>query len=415
MSTTSTRRRIAVKDDEVVTPLELFFDLVFVYALTQVTALLATHLNLRGMVQGLVVLALVWWCWVGYSWLGNVIRADEGLARAAFIAVVATMFIAALAIPESFADLPGGVSGPMTLAVCYAIVRYIHLGLFWYAARNTDDADLAQTLLRFGTVATASVIVIITGAALGGDAQLALWIVAVGIDYFGTKFIGPGGWRLYYPKHFNERHGLIVIIAIGESIVSIGVGATELPVSWPLIIGAVLGIFLCAMLWWVYFDVTTIAAEHVLSEAEGAERTALARDGYSFLHLPMVAGIVLAALGLKKALTYIAGGVSDGTAHSWHDQLHGIPQVAIHLGPAVYLLALVTFRYRIVRSIGTSRPIAALALLATIPIGSHIPVMYDLLLVTAILTGLVIFEYVRFAETRHRIRYGHDLFPPHDH
>lgn len=415
MSTTPARRRIAVKDDEVVTPLELFFDLVFVYALTQVTGLLATHLNPRGMVQGLVVLALVWWCWVGYSWLGNVIRADEGLARAAFIAVVATMFIAALAIPESFADLPGGVSGPMTLAVCYAIVRYIHLGLYWYAARDADDGGLRQTLLRFGTVGTASVIAMITGAAFGGDAQLALWIVAVTIDYIGTQFIGAGGWRLYSPKHFNERHGLIVIIAIGESIVSIGVGATELPVSWPLITGAVLGIFLCAMLWWIYFDVTTIGAEHMLAEAQGTEQTALARDGYSYLHLPMVAGVVLTALGLKKALTYIAGGLSGDTVHSWHDQLHGIPQVAIHLGPAVYLLTLVAFRYRVIHSMGYTRQLAAVALLATIPLGSHMPVMFDLLLVTTILTALVVFEYVRFAETRHRIRYGHDLFPPHDH
>lgn len=397
------RPRVIVKDDALVTPLELFFDLVFVYALTQVTALVAAHLDAIGLVRGAIVLALVWWCWAGYSWLGNVIRADEGATRAAFIAVMAAMFVASLAIPEAFEDLPGGLSGPMVLAACYAVIRYVHLGIFWYTARSSGDTGLASTLLRFGSVATVSVVLLIVGAQMDAAARTWLWGAAVLVDYAGTQMIGAGGWRLFAPKHFSERHGLIIIIAIGESIVSIGVGASDLPVSASLVVAASVGIVLCAMLWWIYFDVTAIAAEHRLAETEGATRTALARDAYTFIHLPMVAGIILMALGLKKALAYIGG--ADG--HSWHDALHGLPLWALHLGPALYLMSLAAFRYRIIKTVGESRPITAALLVASAFAGSHMPVMWDLAIVTAILVGLVAFEAIMFYETRERVRHGH--------
>lgn len=401
------RPRVTAKSNESVTPLELFFDLVFVYALTQVTALLATHLSMRGLLEGMVVLALVWWCWVGFSWLGNAVVADEGATRVFFIAVMAVMFVASIAIPESYVDLPGGLSGPMVFAVCYALVRYIHLGLYGYVARSGGDRDLSRTLFSFGAVASASIALMIAGAAVGGTAQLVLWIGAIAIDYVGTQLINPAGWRLSAPRHFSERHGLIVLIALGESIVSIGVGATDYPVAVPLIVAAVLGIVVSAMLWWLYFDVTALAAEHILAESQGRDRTARARDAYSYLHLPMVAGVVLLALGLKKSLSYI----STADDHTWRDSLHGIPLWALHLGPALYLLALVAFRYRNVGTFGTSRPVAAVLLVVSAPLGGAIGVLTDLGVVAAILIGLVVFEAVRFAETRHHIRHGHELDP----
>jgi low temperature requirement protein LtrA len=296
------------------------------------------------------------------------------------------------------------------LAVCYALIRYAHLATFWHLARASGDEGLAATLLRFGAVATASVVAMLIGAAVGGNAQIWLWGAAVLIDLVGTQLIGASGWRLAAPRHFSERHGLIIIIAIGESIVAIGVGATDLAISAPLVIAAILGVTLSAMLWWVYFDVTAIGAEQRLAAATGAERAALARDAYTFIHLPMVAGIVLMALGLKKSLSYIGG----AAGHSWHDSLHGIPQWALHVGPALYLLALVAFRYRNIRTIGETRPIAAAVLIATAPVGSHIPAMWDLVLVTAILIALVAFEATRFRETRHRVRFGNEASPPAD-
>jgi low temperature requirement protein LtrA len=407
---TSVRQRIqAVTEDAKVTPLELFFDLVFVYALTQVTALMAEDLSGRRVLEGMIVLALVWWCWVGYSWVGNVAQADEGWARGAFIGVMATMFVAALAIPEAFEDFPGGLDGPLVLALCYGIVRVVHLGIFALAGRAVDDPGLIHQLLRFGIVMTLSIALMIAGALVGGDAELVLWLAAVAVDYVGTQVIGASGWRLHSPAHFSERHGLIIIIALGESIVAIGVGVTSAAISTQIIIAGALGIALVAAMWWPYFDVTALAAERAFARREGVERTRLARDAYSYLHLPMVAGIVIAALGLKKVLGYVAG--EDG--HDWGDSLHGIGLAALHAGPALYLLALIAFRFRIVGSLGTSRLMAAAALLATILLGGQIGVLLDLLVVAGIMVALIAFEAVRYAEDRHRIRHqgGHTPTP----
>ena len=407
---TSVRQRIqAVAEDAKVTPLELFFDLVFVYALTQVTLLMATNLSGRRVVEGMVVLALFWWCWVGYSWLGNVAQADEWWTRGAFIVVMATMFVAALAIPEAFHDSPGGLNGPLVLAVCYAIVRFVHLGIFAVAGKAVDDPGLLHQLVRFSLVTAPSVILLLAGALAGGDAELVLWLGAVAVDYVGTQLIGASGWRLHSPAHFSERHGLIIIIALGESIVAIGVGVTNASISTQVVIAAVLGIGLVATMWWPYFDVTALVAERRFSRQEGVERTRLARDAYSYLHLPMVAGIVIAALGLKKVLGYVAG---DG-GHDWSDSLHGIGLAALHVGPAVYLLSLVAFRLRNVRSLGKARLVTAVTLLVTIPLGARIGVLLDLLVVAGIMIALIIFEAVRYAENRHRIRHegGHGPTP----
>jgi len=405
MSTSARQRIQAVTENASVTPLELFFDLVLVYALTQVTSLISGNLTGRGVLEGMIVLALMWWSWVGYSWLGNTVRADEGWARAAFIVVMAALFVAALTIPESFDDFAGGLEGAVVLAVCYAIVRFVHLGFYAYAARSAGDAGLMRQLARFGVVTGISVAFMFAGAAAGGNAQIVLWLAAVAVDYVGTQVIGAGGWRLNSPGHFSERHGLIIIIALGESIVAIGVGASGRPIASDVIVASVLGIALVAAMWWVYFDVTALAAERRLARAEGVERTRLARDAYTYIHLPMVAGIVLGALGLKKVEAYVGG---DG-GRDWSDSLHGIPLVGLHGGPALYLLALVAFRLTMVGSLGKSRTIAAAVLLVTMPLGARIGALPDLLLVTAVMAGLIAFEAIRYAEDRHRIRHldGH--------
>jgi low temperature requirement protein LtrA len=411
VSTTVRQRIQAITDEASVTPLELFFDLVFVYALTQVTALMSgteeNPLSGRTILEGLIVLTLVWWCWVGFSWLGNTVRADEGFARATFIGVMAIGFVASLAIPESFNDLEGGVSGPLTFAICYGLIRFAHIGIYAFTARTVRDSGLLHQLRRFCGVALLSVGLMVIGAVVGGDAQIVFWLGAVFVDYVGTQVIGAGGWRLQAPGHFSERHGLIIIIALGESIVAIGVGASALPVGTALIISAGLGILLVAAMWWVYFDVTALAAERRLARAEGVEQVRLARDSYSYLHLPMVAGVVIAALGLKKVLGYVAG--DEG--HDWNDSLSALPVWSLHGGPALYLLSLILFRIRNVRSISKSRSVAIVLLLATAPLGTRIGALPDLLLVTATLAGLIAFEAIRYAEARHRIRHEEEHRP----
>ncbi|MGL4178633.1 MAG: low temperature requirement protein A, partial [Dermatophilaceae bacterium] len=246
-----------------VTPLELFFDLVFVFALTQVTALLADDPTLRGLVRGVLLLGVLWWCWVGYSWLSNLAQADEGVVRPAMFAGMATMFVAALAIPEAFDDRPGGLSGPVAFAVCYLMFRLVHLGLLWVV--GAGDRELHRQLLRFVPSLAIGTSMLLVAANTSGTVQLWCWAAALAGDYLGTVAAGASGWRLRAPGHFAERHGLIVIVALGESIVSIGVGVTELPVSWPIVVGSVLGLGVAAALWWVYFDLTSRMAEHALT------------------------------------------------------------------------------------------------------------------------------------------------------
>ena len=278
----------AITERATVTPLELFFDLVFVFALTQVTALMADQPSAEGVLRGILILSVLWWCWVGYAWLGNAVRADEGVIRLSMFGAMAAMFVLALTIPESFDDLPGGLTGPVVFAVGYFVVRVAHLLLFLAVSR--DDPTLRRQVLRFTPSVILGTSFLLIASQLDGPAQTAIWATALVADYLGTMLAGASGWRVNSAGHFAERHGLIIIVALGESIVSIGIGVTELPVSWPIVIASALGLALAAGLWWAYFDVAALDSEHALAAADGEKRARLARDGYSYLHLPMIAG-----------------------------------------------------------------------------------------------------------------------------
>jgi low temperature requirement protein LtrA len=298
-----------VPEEARVTPIELFFDLVFVFSLTQVTALMAEEVTARDIVRGLLVLALLWWSWVGYAWLANVVQAEEGLGRVAMFGAMAAMFVMAVSVPEAFDDLRGGLDGPVVVAFAYLAVRVLHLVMFFVL--SGDDPGLRRQVWRFSPSVIGSTAVLLVASQLEGPAQTLTWVAALIVDYFGTILGGASGWRLRSASHFAERHGLIIIVALGESIVAIGVGVAQVPISWPVIAASVLGLTVAGCLWWAYFDVVSIVAERLLRRAEGEERARLARDAYSYLHMPMVAGVVLVALGLKKVLEY----VGDTEAH----------------------------------------------------------------------------------------------------
>ncbi|MGW6378130.1 low temperature requirement protein A [Rhodococcus sp. NPDC055112] len=385
-----------------VSPLELFFDLVFVFALTGVTALMAGDTSARNLVRGVLVMAVLWWSWIGYTWLANVVRADEGFARVAMFFAMGSMFIVALTIPEAFDDLPGGLPGPVVFAVGYFFVRLMHLVTFWLA--SADDAQLRGQLLRFVPSMVAGTTLLLIASQLSGTAQTLMWLAALVADYLGTLF-GGAGWRLNSASHFAERYGLIIIVALGESIVSIGIGVTALPISWPIVVGSLLGLAVSGLLWWAYFDTTTLAAERALSAATGETQIRLARGGYTFLHLPMVMGIVLISLGLKKVLNY----VGDGSHHTLTDPLYGIPLVALFGGAALFLLGLAAFKVYVTRLMGPvnlGRITTAVVIVALIPLAWHLPALASLGLLTAALLALILFETVRFAEHRDEIRHG---------
>ncbi|MGI8651266.1 MAG: low temperature requirement protein A [Geodermatophilaceae bacterium] len=406
MTTTAGRgtgraRMQAITERATVTPLELFFDLVFVFALTQVTALMADQPSAVGVVRGMLILSVLWWCWVGYAWLGNVVRADEGVIRLAMFGAMAAMFVIALTIPESFDDLPGGLPGPVVFAVGYFVVRVAHLLLFLAVSR--DDPQLRRQVLRFAPSVVLGTSFLLIASQLDGPAQTALWATALVADYVGTMLAGASGWRVNSARHFSERHGLIIIVALGESIVSIGIGVTELPISWPIVVASALGLALSAGLWWAYFDVAALDSEHALAAADGERRARLARDGYSYLHLPMIAGIILLSLGLKKVLGYVGG--DDG--HSWVDPLYGVPLAALYGGVALFLLAHIGFRLRTTGVLEWPRLVAVVLLLVAIPAVAALPSLVTLAVLTALVAALVCFETFRYAEKRDKVR-GHE-------
>jgi low temperature requirement protein LtrA len=367
-----------------VTPLELFFDLVFVFAITQVTALLADNSTWGGVLRGMLVLAALWWAWVAYAWLTSTLDVDEGGVRLAMLASLGAMLIVALAVPGAFGD------DAVLFGAAYLLVRLLHLVL--YAIVGRDDPDLLGAVFRLAATAIPGASLIVLAGFLEGDERIAVWILALAIDYIGPAVIGAGrGWHIA-AEHFAERHGLIVLIALGESIIAIGVGA-GLELVTGVIVAASLGIVVVSALWWLYFDIAAILARTRLMQASGVEQANMARDAYSYLHLPMVAGIVLFALGLKTTL----GAVDE--------ELETVPAVALCGGTALYLLGHVAFLVRTTGRVFRRRTIGAAVLLALVPVALAIPAIAALALVSAVCCLVVAYEAIRHREHRVQVRH----------
>lgn len=393
-------RVVKAQEHSSATTLELFFDLVFVFALTQVTAMMAHEASWTGLLHGLLVMGIVWWCWVCYSWLGNVVRADEGFARLAVYVAMGGLFLMALTIPEAFHDFEGGLSGPMVFAVCYLLVRAVHIGLFVLVSR--DDAGLRAQVVAFSATTALSTLLLLLAAGLHGTAQVLLWAAVLLVDYGAVLLLGNREgrtWRLRSPRHFAERHGLIIIVALGESIVALGVGVADKPISWAVVAASVLGLSVSGSLWWAYFDLDSLRAEHRFSRLEGKARVVFAQHAYTYLHLPMLAGIVLLALGLKKVLTYVADG---DTAHA----LDLVALVALLGGVAMFLLAHLAFEARTGCGLSWPKVGALVAVLAMIPVGHalHLPALIPLAALAVVLAALNVWETVAALETRDEVR-----------
>ncbi len=292
----SRRRGAVMREGDRVTPLELLFDLVFVLAITQCTALMAQEPTWHGLAKGLLVLGVLWWSWVGYAWLTSVVDPEEGVVRLTIFGAMAALLVAALCVPEAFDQ------SALLFACAYGVVRIAHIVLFLLASRDEPELRRSVTGLAIGTAV--GVGLLIGASFLDGVAQGAMWALALGLD-MGEPFVfGADGWKLS-PGHFAERHGLIVLIALGESIVAIGAGSA-IGIDAGVVLAAVAGTVVAGALWWLYFDVVALVAERRLTNAaKGREQNNIARDSFSYLHFPMVAGIVLVALGMKKTLGHV--------------------------------------------------------------------------------------------------------------
>ena len=366
-----------------VTPLELYFDLVFVFAFTQVTTVLSNNPTWSGLGHGLLILTALWWAWAAYAWLTNTVDPGVGAVWGALLVAMAAMFVAALAVPDAF-----GRHG-VAFGVAFLIVTVMHLTLYALAARG--DRDLLTAILRIAPWPLTGAALILTAGFVDGEAKALLWLAAIVIGFFGPLLTGVSGWRVQ-PAHFVERHGLIVIIAIGESLVAIGLGERRVGLTTGVTVAAVLGFVVATSFWLAYFDFFPIRGQQLLSDRTGVQRTALARDIYTYLHLPMVTGIVLFAFSMKTTLAHVG------------DELDAIPALGLCGGPALYLLAYVALRVRITRTVSRGRLVAALACVALIPVAMSVPALVALALVAAVWVALHAYEIIWWREARAETR-----------
>jgi low temperature requirement protein LtrA len=366
-----------------VTSFELFFDLVFVFGFTQVTTVLSDDPTWSGLADGLLILGALWWAWAAYAWLTNTVNPDEGAVWGAMLVAMAAMFVGALAVPEAF-----GRHG-VVFGVAFLVVNVMYLTLYALGARG--DRDLLAAILRSAPSALAGAALIIAAGFLDGGLRPLLWLAALVIGLFGPLLAGSSGWRVE-PAHFVERHGLIVIIAIGESLIAIGLGARGTGLGIGVIVAAVLGLLVAISFWLAYFDFFTTRGLQLLTDRTGVQRVALARDAYTYLHLPMVTGIVLFAFALKTTLAHVG------------DELDTIPALALCGGPALYLLAYVGVRVRVTRTLRGGRLVAAVACAALWPLATVVPALLTLGLIAVVWVALHAYEIIWWREARAQTR-----------
>ena len=334
-----------------VSTLELFFDLVFVFAITQVTGAVSEAPTAVGLVRGVMVFAVLWWAWGAYAWLTNAVDTAETAPRAVLLASMGATLVTALAVPTAWGD------GGLAFALGYLVVMALHAALFALAGEN--PAATRRAILRLAPTNLCAALLLVAAGLSDGTAQTALWVAAIAVNYAGPYITGVAGFTVH-PGHFVERHGLIVIIALGESIVAIGAGRDEITIDWALAGTSLAVMALVAGLWWDYFTHDAEAGERALVRAQGHERARLARDLYSYLHVPLVLGIVFAAVGIHEVL-----------AHD-DEPLDPVFAGAYAGGVALYFAGLAGIRLRRGNPPGALCVAAVAASLALIPVGAEV-------------------------------------------
>ncbi|RIV38354.1 low temperature requirement protein A [Micromonospora radicis] len=392
------------------TRLELFYDLVFVFAFIQVTTLTADNFTPRGLLQCVVVLVLLWWAWTGFAVIGNLVRTDQGVLPFLAFATMGGALIFALAMPQAFRSEGGGLPGPLVFAVCYFAVRAVQVGILGWLARG--DAELRRRFLaalgRTAVVGTLVLAAALLPQQLADDAaeiglRLLLWIAAIIVEYGAALALGSSNWTLLSAGHWAERHALIVLVALGETIIALGLGAgfvVELPLTWLVIVSAMLAVAVVAALWWSYFDTLALALEQALHRTRHPRaRSALARDAYTYLHLPLVAGPILFALGLKRVLS---GAATPATPAG--SLLPGGDLLVLHGGVALYLVTLVALGWRVLHTLRWPTIGGVLLLVLLVPLVARVPELLALTLLTVVVLAVTVAQTLADAPLRREVR-----------
>jgi low temperature requirement protein LtrA len=363
----------ATDDNHRVTTIELLFDLVFVYAITNVTGLMEHDIGGDAVLEGLITLAVVWFGWCSYAWLGNQARADRGVLRLAMVVAMGAMFFVAISIPHAFDD---GGNAAAVLVIAYAVVRLTHLAVYLIAAG--DDAQLRSVIYGMLGVSTVMLVLLSIGAVVGGESQRFWWLAAVVSDQIGVYVVRSTRWRMPSAPHFAERFGLVVIIAIGESVVAVGASTSSADLSGRDAVALVCGLAIAVCVWWLYFDEGAAKGEAVLLESSQLERVRLGRDSYTYVHFVLVAGIVFVALGLMLL-------IGD------HDHIDA-GRNALYGGVACYLVGDCLFCWRHLRDVKRARLAVAALIVAGIPTLGGLTTLGQVAVPAIVLIGLVVLE-----------------------
>ncbi|WP_428966925.1 low temperature requirement protein A [Micromonospora fluostatini] len=391
--------------------MELFVDLFFVFAFLKVATLMSADLSVLGTIRGVLVILLLWHCWTSCAWLGNVLHADRGGMPLLMTGVATAVLVIGVAVPETFADVPGNLSGPVVVVGGYLLIRFCVLAVLTYHQRGGAAGRRRTVLVWLAFLAAGAMLLV---AALlppslpervdGNLVRVVLFAGALGVDFVIFAGVGRGTWQIVSPWHLAERHAVIILVALGETIISIGASrgvGVDKPVTWDVAAAATLGMIIVSGLWWTYFDLAKMLAEHGLWRTRGAARTRLARDAYLGLHLPMIAGLIIFALGLKHAVA-VAVGEAD---RLWDDT----SVLTLFGGVLLYLLALVAFEWRTARLIGRSPLTGIGLLLALFPLAAGAPAVGALALLAVGVAAMAVADRTIF---RRRHEALHHLVEP---
>jgi low temperature requirement protein LtrA len=356
-----------------VSTLELFFDLVFVFTITQLTGVLVGGHGAAAVAQVVVMLLLIWWIYDGYAWLTNSIATDRLRVRLLLIGGMGGFLVIALAIPDAY-DGDG-----LAFGIGYLAVVLLHAGMY---ARGASVSEV-QAILRIVPFNLVAVALVLAGGAFGGDPQWTIWALAGALVWVTPWFTTVEG-LVVTVSHFVERHGLVVIVALGESIVVIGAGAAGLALDLGLVLVALLALSLSAALWWVYFS-DEEAIERALQDAPPEQRAQLALIGFGYWHYGILLGVVALAAGLKKA-------IGDP-----YDPLDGWIAVSLATGVSLFIACDVGFRRTLGFALTQIRLVAAVTVLLTIPLGTEVGAAAQVGAIAALVTGALAAEGRRVA------------------
>ena len=372
------------------TSFEIFFDVVFVFALTRVIAFMGHPPTSLTLAQGLILLLLFWISWTNFTWLGNRTRVDVGPVSAGATPAMAAIFVAALVIPNAWRHGAATTQAPLTLALAYIVLTALHITLCLYAA--IGDRQLRTTISIFATAVALAWIPLVLGAVLGGIAQTPLWAAAVVINFGGGQLASKvSGWHLRSLSHFSERHGLVLIIALGESLISVGAGAGAAVTRTPVLVAALLAFAATACLWWLYFKSSAPVAGEALRGAPAERRNQVATNAYSFAHFALVSGVIYIALGIEQVLAHLTHSQPRRAAGA---SLDSTSTVALYGGVLLYLIGRATFVRFTVGSTPRGQLVAAGVALLLLPAARFLPALAALGLLTAFLVTLVVYEWL---------------------